>query len=476
MRLTRKAAVVGLRKAFCTPIGHRLPCSFPDAQIMKENPPRSTHSHWRDLALSLGPLILLGMVAIGLFVWLVDPAPPTTLTISAGPRDSSFMYVAHRYREILARNHVKLIVLPSEGSLDNLRRLLDRKQKVDLALVQGGVASGLDTSSLMSLGNMFYAPIVVCYRGQGVTRLSEFAGKRIAIGRVGSGTRVMAMHLLKANGIEPGGSTELSPLDGAAAAKALVDGSIDAAILNGDSATRSVILRLSEQPGIAVMDFAQVEAYTRLFPYLNEIDLTPGVLDLGQDMPDHTIHLISPTVELIARSSLHPALSDLLIEAAQEVHGRADVLQHAGEFPNATVHEYHISDDALRYYKSGKGFLYRELPFWLASVVDRLLVFLVPVVVLLFPALRLVPAVYRWRVRSRIYRWYGALIAIERSAYDHTSETERIALVRELDQIEASLNQLKMPLAHADAFYVLREHVSFVRRRLDEARHRPVAA
>jgi hypothetical protein len=185
------------------------------------------------------------------------------------------------------------------------------------------------------------------------------------------------------------------------------------------------------------------------------------------------VRLISPTVELVARQSLHPALSDLLIEAAQEVHGKSDLLQHAGEFPNPTVREFRISDDAVRYYKSGKGFLYRELPFWLASVVDRTLVFLVPVLVLLFPALRLVPAVYTWRVRSRIYRWYGALISIERSAYDNATEEQRAKLLHQLDHIEGSINRMKMPLAHADAFYVLREHVNFVRRRLGEAPHQP---
>ncbi|CAM2156834.1 C4-dicarboxylate ABC transporter substrate-binding protein [Pararobbsia alpina] len=444
---------------------------------MKRNDAHESSSHhWRDYAFSLGPLIALVILAVGLFVWFVDPAPPSTLTISAGPRDSSFMVVAKRYRQILARNHINLVVLPSEGSLDNLHKLLDKKQKVDLALVQGGVGAGLDTTSLMSLGNMFYAPIIVLYRGQGVTRLSELAGRRIAVGREGSGTRVMSLSLLKANGIEPGGATALLPLDGDAAAKALTDGTVDVAMLNGDSATRGMMLRVFEQPGISVLDFVQADAYTRRFPYLNEIDITPGVLDLGRNEPDHTVRLISPTVELVARESLHPALSDLLIEAAQEVHGKSDLLQHAGEFPNPTVREFRISDDAVRYYKSGKGFLYRELPFWLASVVDRTLVFLVPVLVLLFPALRLVPAVYTWRVRSRIYRWYGALISIERSAYDNATEEQRAKLLHQLDHIEGSINRMKMPLAHADAFYVLREHVNFVRRRLGEAPHQPATA
>jgi len=227
-----------------------------------------------------------------------------------------------------------------------------------------------------------------------------------------------------------------------------------------------MMFRLSRVPGITPMDFAQANAYTRLFSYLNEIDVTPGMIDLAHNLPEHTIRLISPTVELVARSSLHPALSDLLIEAAQEVHGTSGLLQRAGEFPAPIAHEYRISEDAVRYYKSGKSFLYRTLPFWLASIADRLLVLLVPVAVLLIPALRLIPALYRWRVRSRIYRWYGKLIAIERGALAESSQPERSALLEQLDQIEESINQLKMPLAYADAFYVLREHVGFVRSRL----------
>jgi len=403
---------------------------------------------------------------ITLVIWLVDPAPPHTIVMSAGPHDSSFLQAANEYKKILARNGITLKVLESDGSLQNLQRLLDPKQHVDVALVQGGVTDGLGASSLMSLGSVFYDPIVVFYRGSGITRLAQLEGKRIAVGREGSGTRVLALNLLAANGIVPGQGTTLLPADGLEAATKLVSGDADAAILNGDSATRALMLRLLRVPGISVMDFEEASAYTRLFPYLDEIDLPPGVLDLRHRIPSDTIHLISPTVEIIARARLHPAISDLLIEAAQEIHGMPGLLQHAGQFPSPIQHEYPISDDAQRYYKTGKSFLYRNLPFWLASVGDRTLVLLLPVAVLLFPAMRLVPALYRWRVRSRIYRNYGSLIAIEREALKDPSQAQRDALVEELDQIEDSLNSLRMPLAYADAFYVLREHVGFVRSRL----------
>lgn len=425
-----------------------------------------SHAEWRDHTLPYVIVAALVVLMVTLIVWVVDPAPPKTITMSAGPHDSSFLVAADQYKKILARNGITLKVLESDGSVQNLRRLLDPKQHVDLALVQGGVADGLDTSSLMSLGSVFYIPVVVFYRGTGIGELSELEGKRIAIGREGSGTRLLALKLLEANGIEPGGDTVLLPSDGIQAATQLVAGEVDAAILNGDSATRGLMLRLLKVPGISAMNFDEASAYTRLFPYLDQLDLPPGVLDLKHRIPPDTIHLISPTVELVARINLHPAISDLVIEAAQEVHGMPGLLQHAGQFPNPVAHEYQISEDAQRYYKTGKSFLYRTLPFWLASIGDRTLVLLLPLAVLLFPAMRLIPALYRWRVRSRIYRYYGALIAIERGALADSTEEERKQLFAELDHIEASLSRLRMPLAYADAFYVLREHVGFVRVRL----------
>jgi hypothetical protein len=423
-----------------------------------------------DLTWTAGPVVLIIAIICALVYWLVDPAPPKTITMSTGQPDSSFYVYSQEYAKILARNGIKLKVLPSDGSVQNLDRLLDPKQHVDLALVQGGIATKEQASKLMSLGSVSYVPIVVFYRGKGLTLLSQLEGKRIAIGREGSGTRMLSLKLLEANGIYPGGSTQLLPTDGMQAATQLVSNEADAVFLSGDSATRALMLRLLRVPGISVMDFKEASAYTRIFPYLDDIELPPGVLDLGRRVPPEAVHLISPTVELVARPSLHPALSDLLIEAAQEVHGMAGLMQRAGQFPSPVAHEFPISEDASRYYRSGKSFLYRSLPFWLANIVDRALVLLLPLAVLIFPALRFVPALYQWRVRSRIYRYYGALIAVERGAMKITSEDERRALLVELDYIEESLDTLKLPLAYADALYVLREHIGFVRGRLTEKR------
>ncbi|MDE1183043.1 TAXI family TRAP transporter solute-binding subunit [Paraburkholderia sp.] len=473
---------------------------------------------WRDLAVSFGPILLVSAAAIYLAVRLIQPAPPSTLTMSAGPVGSTFWNAAQKYKEILARNRITLVVLPSEGSLDNLKRLADPHGNVDVGFVQDGIAPTQSRQDLISLGSVSYVPLAIFYRsrpesvdqpggsagssGQSgssgkatprgrksagnapggetrphiVTRLSEFKGLRLAIGAEGSGTRDLALALLKANGIEPGGPTTLLPLSGDEAAQALTTGKVDAAFLAGDSAQPPVMGKLYRTPGVQFYNFTQADAYSRRFPYLTEITLPMGAFDLGRNLPSNTIHMVAPTTELVARDSLHPALSDLMIEAAKEVHGKANVMQRANEFPAPLAHDFPIGDDAARYYKSGKGFLYRVLPFWLASLADRLLVVLVPIVVVLIPGLRLVPSLYAWRVKSRIYRWYGALIAIERGALSEHSPEERRTLIEKLDAIEESVNGLKMPLAYADQFYVLREHIGFVRERLMHSRDAPTAA
>ena len=425
---------------------------------------------WRDLALTVGPFVLLVLVAFWIALRFVRPAPPDTIVMTSGTEGSIYHMSAERYRQILARQGVTLKVLTSEGSLDNLKRLSDPQFKVDIGFVQGGLANLGDSSRLVSLGSVFYQPVLVFYRApRPISRLSELQGKRVSIGRPGSGTRVLAETLLKANGIEPGGATPLLDFEGKAAADALVQNRADAVFLMGDSATPASMRDMLHTSGVRLFDFVQGDGYVRRFRYLSKLELPPGSLDLGKNTPPETLTIVAPTVELIARSNLHPALSDMLIEAAREVHGRATVLQKAGEFPAPLEHEYPVSDDAKRYYQSGKSFAYKHLPFWLASLVDRALVMLVPIIVVLIPGLRIVPWLYRWRVNARIYRRYAELMALERVAFGQTTPEQRAGLLKRLDEIERRTVTGKLPASVAEQLYVLRQHIHFVRSRIQGA-------
>ena len=421
---------------------------------------------WRDLALVGLPLVLVLLVA----VWVAGKglrfAPPETIRILSGPDGSGYRNTADKYKKIIERYGVKVEVLPSRGALDNLQKLSTPSFKVDVGFVQGGLADGTDTSRLMSLGSLFAQPLMIyCRSDRPIDLLSELKGKRLAIGPEGSGARALALKILKANEMD-GAPTVLLDLSGAEAARALIAGQIDAAFLMGDSATPEVMRSLRGLPDIELLTFRQADGYLRKFRFLSKLTLPEGAMDLAKNYPPRTLELIGPTVELVARRDLHPALSDLLISAAREVHGGAGLFRNAGEYPAPLARDFPISPDAERYYKSGEQFLYKRLPFWLASLVDRLLVVLLPLLVVIIPATRIAPALYRWRVRSRIYRWYGALMAIEHDMHDQQTPEQRAAVLRRLDEIAVAVKELRTPLSFADQVYVLRDHVANVRRRL----------
>ncbi|HWM87759.1 MAG TPA: TAXI family TRAP transporter solute-binding subunit [Kofleriaceae bacterium] len=429
---------------------------------------------WRDLLIVVVPVALVIVGAIWAAVALVRPAPPDTIRFLGGPDGSSYRNSANKYKAIIERHGVKVEIVTSRGSVDNLQQLAGNAN-VDVGFVQSGLTEGVDISGLRSLGSVLAQPLMVYYRNdEPLDMLSQLRGMRLAVGPVGSGTRALALALLKGNDIE-GSPTVLVDLGGEEAAQALTAGKVDAAFLMGDSATPKIMRRLREVPGIELMNFRQAAGYVRRFRFLTRLTLPEGAQDLGRNLPPKPYELVGPTVELVAGEDLHPALSDLLISAAREVHSGPGMFRDAGMYPSAQERDFPISDDAERYYKSGGQFLYRNLPFWLASLVDRMLVVIVPLLVLIVPATKLAPTLYRWRVRSRIYRWYGALMAIERDILQApTSEAReemREKIHARLDEIEDAVNTIKTPLSFADQLYVLREHVSMVRRRLEAGHH-----
>jgi TRAP-type uncharacterized transport system substrate-binding protein len=421
---------------------------------------------WRTLFYLWLPLLAV-LVAGMLIAQKVISPPPNTIRILSGPEGSGFRSQAEKYKKIIERSGVKVVVIPTQGALDNLRQLADPKVKADVAFVQGGLTDGVDISKLFSLGSLFAQPMMVYYRQQGepVEVLSQLKGKRLAIGTEGSGARVLALKLLEANGIDKP-PTQLHQLQGEEAAKELLAGKLDAAFMMGDSATREVMKMLRTNDTIEIASFRQAEGYLRKFKFLSKLTLPEGAYDLGKNEPPRTVTLVGPTVELVARKTLHPALSDLLIGAAKEVHGGAGLFRTAGEYPAPLVRDFPLSQDAERYYKSGGQFLYKKLPFWLANLIDRLIVIFVPLLVVLVPATRFLPTVYRWLMRSRIYKWYGALMAVERQLLKGPSPAERLMLIQRINEIHKAVGELKMPVSYAEQTFVLRDHVRMVREHL----------
>jgi len=418
----------------------------------------------RGMVVSMSIVLLVGLVAIAAIFLFINSAAPTTVTITSGPPGSMFQSTAEKYKKILARQGVTLKILPSEGSVDNLHKLSNPRVAVDVGFVLGGEVNGANIDNLFSLGSIFYQPLLIFYRGESKKLLSDFKGLRLDIGPDGSGTHSLALALLKANGVEANDGTVFVESLSGDSVRALLDNRIDAIFVTSDSASIEVLRELLHASGIRLFNFIQADAYARRISYLNKLELPRGVLDFGKDIPAEDTYLIGPTVELIARSKLHPALSDILIEAAQEVHGTPGILRKRGEFPAPQEHEFRISPDATRYYTSGKSYLYRTFPFAIASLIARIVAVIVPAALILIPALRAVPTIYRWRMEYRINRWYRGLLDLERQAFKHWADLEkRRELVHRLDQIENSVSKIAIPAKFGSLFYGLREHIGFVR-------------
>lgn len=416
-----------------------------------------------DLWIAVLPTVLIVAAAFAVTLIFVKPAPPKRLTIAIAADEGGSRYYARRYGEILKRHGVTLEVRQTTGSPACLKLLADASSGVDVAIVQSGSNGSEQAPNVVSLGSVAYVPLWVFYRGEPTEDVRDLNGRRIAVGGPESGTRALALKLLAAAGVDKPPTTLLA-VERDAAAEQLKRGEIDAAFLVSP-AEAPMIKKLVATPGIRMLSFARADAYVRIFPALSRLTLPRGVFDLAADLPERDEVLISPTANLLAKDSLHPALAYLLMRAASEVHSSAGLLDRAGEFPSPRESGFPIGPEARRYYQVGVPFLQRYLPFWAANLVDRLWVMLVPIIAVVVPLGRIVPAAYRWRVRSRVFRWYANLKQIELQLEDGEGN-DLHDMLRRLDETERAVNAIRTPLAYAENLYFFREHVEVVRRRI----------
>jgi len=436
----------------------------------------------RDLVAASAPTIVLVLAACVVAYIVVDPAPPRRVVLATGQENSAYEEFGRKYAAVLAREGIRVELQRSLGSEDNLQRL--QAGKVDIAFVQSGQAAGAGADAqggaagLMSLGSLFTEPVWLFLREDTkpgkkrpqIANLTQLKGLKINLGPEGTGVPKLFRQLLAVNGVEPG-DMQVSALENTPATVELLAGRIDGLVFSS-APEAPLIQMLLQTPGIRLFDFRQAEAYTRRLPFLTHVVLPRGIVDLGRDIPSQDFDLIAPTATLVAREDLHPALVDLFVKAATEVHGGAGWFQQQGQFPSPRYTEIPVAREAAKYYRDGPPFLQRYLSFWLANLFDRLWVVVVALAALIIPLSKIVPPLYVWRIRSRVYKWYGQLRAVEQEmeAAQGTPPERRDAvradLLRRLDDIERRVNHISIPLAYADALYGLRSHINFVRQRV----------
>ncbi|MFZ6674690.1 TAXI family TRAP transporter solute-binding subunit [Undibacterium sp. Xuan67W] len=436
----------------------------------------------RDLLIAFGPMTLIVLLVCGLGYWLVDPAPPRTIDFATGQENSAYQRFARQYADELAKNDITIHFQETQGSQDNLKKISDPESEIELGFVQSGSTNEAEAEEkgLISLGSLFYEPIWIFYRGnKEITSLAQFKSKSVNVGPDGMGVARLFKQILSVNGMEES-DVRLSSLENTPATVALLDGKVDVLVFS--SASDSPLLQmLLQTPGIRLFDFVQAEAYTRRFPFLSHVVLPRGIVDLGKDIPSRDYHLISPTATMVAHESLHPALISLLLQAAQKIHGGTGWFRKQGEFPSDKYTEIPVAAQAEKFYKNGPPLLQRYLSFWLANFIERMWVVLVALGALILPLSKIIPPLYVWRIRSRVYRWYGQLRLVEQAIEELIpAQRQEVCAVqlKRLDEIEEKVNRISIPLSYAEELYGLRSHINFVRNRVENLRQmdRPVPA
>jgi TRAP transporter TAXI family solute receptor len=413
-------------------------------------------------------MIVVGVVAAfgAGFIVLVEAPPPRKIVIVTGSREGGYYRFAQRYAELLKKDGITLEIRNTKGSVENLVALNDEDSDVYLGFVQSGIADPDKCPKLQSLCSLYREPLWIFYRNaETIDRLSPLADKRVAIGPEGSGTRVIALQLLQANGVDTSALGFL-PDAGNEAAEALLAGEIDAAFFVA-SIEAPYIQKLVKDPQVKLMELAQTEAYLRRYRFLSTVTIHAGLLDFRNNLPAKDTVLLAPAATLVSHDSLHPALVPLLLKVATKVHRGSDLLSENGEFPTTAFTDLPLSDEADRYFRFGPPVLQRIMPFWLASLIDRMKLMLIPLIVLLMPLFRVAPPLVRWRTRRKIYLWYVTLRQIDQKAIQGMSAADARQSLEGLRVLEQQIAHIGVPLSYMEEYYNLRLHLHLVRSRVE---------
>ena len=410
-----------------------------------------------------GPALLMVALALVVAYQFIAPAPPKRLVMATGAAGNAYYAFGLRYKALLEREGIVIEVRETAGSVENLDLL--GAEQADLAFVQGGVSTSTQQPGLTSLASVYFEPLWLFHRQIGtLDRLPALRGLSVGVGPVGSGTRALVDLLLNDNAIGQA-DADLRPLTVDESAQALVAGSMDAMFVVA-SPVAPIVQELVSEPGVELSSMQRAHAYVRRYGFLTTLELPEGTLDLTRNLPPRDVRLLAAAANLVAAPGLHPAIVGLLLQAAHEIHGNAGLFQDADEFPSRDYLQFPLNADAEHYFNHGPPLLQRYLPFWTASLVDRLKVMLLPLVVLLIPMIKVLPPVYRWRMRARVYRWYRALQRID-DRLGLTPDSKQIRKgLDELDRLEADVQRVDVPLSFTKDLYHLRQHIDLVRARL----------
>src|SRR5439155_12501003 len=157
-----------------------------------------------------------------------------------------------------------------------------------------------------------------------------------------------------------------------------------------------------------------------------------------RDIPNSDVDLLASRNRLLVRKDLHPALQYLLLEAMREVHWPAGTFNRLGEFPAEQPNDLPFSPTAEAFYRSGATFWQRYTSFWLTSLLNRIVFFVIPVVATLIPLIGFAPRFYRWLYVRHIDQLHRALGRLERELAQSTDASRFVEYQARITEIESA--------------------------------------
>ncbi|WP_404319657.1 TAXI family TRAP transporter solute-binding subunit [Malaciobacter canalis] len=410
------------------------------------------------------PILLLIIASFYVTSKFVKPAPKKEITIATGSKSGSYYKTAMLYKKLLEKEKVKVNILTSKGSIDNIKLL--NENKADIAFIQNGTITTKDTDSIKSIASVYYEPLWVFYKNEGykIDYIIQLITKNISIGEIGSGTYDLASKILKDNGLSNENST-ISNYSSSKAKQLLLDGKIDA-MFAVTSHNSQVVKSLLANPNINVLNFKRAKAYSRKYSYLESLTLYEGTLDLYKNLPDENINLLATTANLVVRSDFSQELIRILLKKVKEVHKQKDLFAKQGEFPNLKNMKLELHEEAKIYFENGDTWLEKIFPYWIAANIDRLKIFIIPLLTLLFPLFKGVLPLYQWSMRSKIYKWYDEVKSVEIEIGYLNKEQLQTQLEKLQDLQDEISKETKVPLSFMGEYYNLIMHINMLEQRI----------
>ncbi len=405
--------------------------------------------------------------AIGLLLILFKDLPPKHVVMATGSSHMTFNVYAHRYQEIFKKYGVDLVLIPSSGSEANAQMLLDERDPAQIGFVVSGTIDARNATTVSTMGRIYYAPLWIFYRKvrkSGKPRkIADFAGKNINIEQIGTKTNSLAKTLFTLNGVPL--DSRISQLDTTSAIDEMDKGNIDVIMFFSSPGSES-LKRLVDHPDVELMNVERADTYSFMLDYLDKLIIPEGGLNMARNIPPEPTQVITAPVELIVKNNLHPALKMLLMRAASEVHGNETYFFKRGAFPSFGRKLLPEDDEAKLYYAHGTPTIARYLPFWAVEPFYRALIYMLPLVVLLFATMKHLAEYRLNRGRHKIHAIYERLKRLEQEAPSCTELDDREALSQRLLTIEQDAMQMRLPEELLGEYFTLLNTLAGFRRTL----------